>query len=162
MLNNTLKKRRHVRIVAVQTLFQMIQPPEYLTKEVALAYALEKGNDPEEGYDKVSGDYLYRLVDGVIEKEALLDQEIQKYLENWTLDRLQRIDLVILRLAVYEMLFVDDEEVPNTVAVDEAIELARGFSDDKSRQFVSGILMKMLNQPTSEESSATDTDPSNN
>lgn len=150
-LTNSLIKRRHVRIVAIQTLFQMINPPEYLTKEAALSYALRKGNDPDEGYDDVTNQYLYKLVDGVIENQVRLDQEIEKFLENWTINRLQRIDLVILRLAVFEMLFVDDAEVPNTVAVDEAIELARGFSDDKSRQFVSGILMKMLNNNTSTE-----------
>lgn len=145
-LTKLLQKRRHVRIVAVQTLFQMINPPAYLTTEVALEYALNKGNDPEEGYDHVTNDYLYHLVEGVIEKQSQIDEKIQTYLENWTMDRLQRIDLVILRIAVYEMLFVDDSEVPNTVAVDEAIELAKGFSGEKSRQFVSGILMKMLNE----------------
>ena len=65
---------------------------------------------------------------------------------NWTLARLNRIDLLILRLAMYEMLYVDD--VPAKVALDEALQLAKEFSDDKSRRFINGVLsitLKMKN-----------------
>ncbi|MDY2993900.1 transcription antitermination factor NusB, partial [Ligilactobacillus animalis] len=61
---------------------------------------------------------------------------------NWTLARLNRIDLLILRLAIYEMLYVDD--VPAKVALDEALQLAKEFSDDKSRRFINGVLSNLL------------------
>lgn len=145
-VSKPLINRRHVRMIAVQTLYQLIAPPPYLTKEAALAYAIENGNDPDEGYNCVKDDYLYTLVDGVLAHREELDQILSAYLDNWRIDRLQRIDLTILRLALYEMNYVSEEEVPNVVAVDEAIDLARGFSDDKSRLFVSGVLMKILNE----------------
>ena len=132
-------------MVAVQTLFQMIQAPEYLTLEDALEYALENGNDPEEGYDSKPNPYLHQLIQGVLTHQEEIDQVIKQHLQHWKFERLQRIDLTILRVAIYEMMFVQDDEVPKTVAVDEAIELSKGFSDDKSRQFVSGILMNILN-----------------
>ena len=135
-----------MRMIAVQTLFQLIDAPEYLTVEDALNYALENGNDPEAGYEAVKGHYVHRLINGVLEYQAEIDHMIEENLQQWTIDRIQRIDLVILRVALFEMNFVSEEEVPDTVAVDEAIELSKGFSDDKSRQFVSGLLMKLLNQ----------------
>ena len=141
-----LVKRRHMRMIAVQTLFQMIEAPDYLTVEDALNYALENGNDPEAGYEAIKGKYVHTLINGVLKHQEDIDQIIEANLSHWTIDRIQRIDLVILRVALFEMKYVDDAEVPNTVAVDEAIELSKGFSDDKSRQFVSGVLMKLLNQ----------------
>lgn len=135
-------------MVAIQILFQMIQAPDYLSLAEARAYALENGNDPEEGYNAKINPYLDQLIQGVMDQQDELDQMIQANLENWSLDRLNKIDLTILRLALYEMFFIDDQEVPKVVAVDEAIELSKGFSDDKSRQFISGILMKILNQQT--------------
>lgn len=61
---------------------------------------------------------------------------------NWTLARLNKTDLLVLRLAIYEMLYVDD--VPAKVALDEALQLAKEFSDDKSRRFINGVLSNLL------------------
>ncbi|MFB9770579.1 transcription antitermination factor NusB [Lactiplantibacillus modestisalitolerans] len=87
--------------------------------------------------------YLSTLVTGVREHQADLDTKIQTYLtRTWSLDRLAKTDLIILRIAFYELAFVDD--VPAKVAVNEAIELAKAFSDDQSRKFVSGVLGKAV------------------
>ena len=61
---------------------------------------------------------------------------------NWKLDRVSKVNLTILRLAVGEMLFVDD--VPGSVAINEAVELTKKYSDEKSTSFVNGVLDKVL------------------
>ncbi|WP_234971663.1 transcription antitermination factor NusB [Ignavigranum ruoffiae] len=145
-MNKPLKHRRHMRMVAIQTLYQLLDGSDNLSVEAALAYALENGNFPDEGYLAENYLFLNQLVYGVLEHQEELDQILSTELDNWSVERLQKIDRVILRLALFEMEFLPEAEVPKVVAVDEAIELARGFSDDKSRQFVSGILMKRLNE----------------
>jgi N utilization substance protein B len=96
-------------------------------------------------YDQVLNDddevpaYLTQLVDGVIAHQDELDASIQKLLDKkWRLSRLAKTDLVILRIALYEMQFVDN--VPDAVAINEALELTKTFSDDKSKGFVNGVL----------------------
>lgn len=143
-MNKRVTKRYQVRELAVQTLFQLIDAPDYLTVDEAMSFALEAGSYPEEGYDEVGDKYLYTLIEGVQNNLTALDQQIEKYLTNWSLERLARIDLTILRLAFFEIFYVSDEEVPNNVAVDEAIDLAKIFSDDKSRKFISGLLANVL------------------
>lgn len=64
--------------------------------------------------------------------------------DNWTIDRLAKPDLVILRLGLFEMQYVDD--VPTAVAINEALELAKTFSNDKSRKFINGALGKFERQ----------------
>ncbi len=83
------------------------------------------------------------LVEGVLTHQSELDAKIDQYLSsNWTLARLNKTDLLVLRLAIYEMLYVDD--VPAKVALDEALQLAKEFSDDKSRRFINGVLSNLL------------------
>lgn len=142
-LNNKLS-RHAVREKAVQTLFQLIEPQADTTTESALSFAMSAGNDPEDGYEGRIDPYLREIVEGVVAQQETLDQQISQYLTDWTIARIAKIDLTILRIAFYEILFVDIERVPNTVAVNEAIELSKSFSDDKSRNFISGVLAKVL------------------
>ncbi len=88
-------------------------------------------------------EYMWTLVQGVSQHQVELDPLIAKHLNtNWSLDRLNKTDLLILRVAVYEMKFQD--QVPNKVALDEALELAKVFSDDQSRRFINGVLSNFL------------------
>lgn len=77
------------------------------------------------------------LVRGAVAHGADLDQRISRHAENWRLERMPAVDRNILRLAVYELTF---EGTPAAVAIDEAIELARKYSNDESAQFVNGVL----------------------
>lgn len=149
-LTNKLNKRRQVREKAVQILFQLVDAPDYLTEEVATKFALEAGNDPEAGFDEVEDQYLFELIKGVQENRDEIDQTIEKYLSDWTIDLLNRIDLVVLRVALYELMYVSREAVPAKVAVNEAIDLSKLFSDEKSRRFVSGVLSEYLKQMEAE------------
>lgn len=144
ILTRNVSKRREVRQVAVQTLYQMIEAHDNLDINDAVDFALEAGVYPEEGYSGIENEYFYQLVKGVQDNEAVLDEQIEPYLTGWSIKRIARIDLIILRLAFFEIFFMPESEVPNNVAVNEAIELGKFFSDDKSRQFISGVLAKVL------------------
>ena len=94
--------------------------------------------------DKIPA-YLQTLVEGVSEHQEKLDEQITQLLASgWEINRLAQTDLVILRLALYEIQFVD--EVPTVVAINEALELAKTYSNDKSRKFINGALGKFVRQ----------------
>lgn len=78
--------------------------------------------------------------DKIIDKLSELDVQINEHAKGWTTDRMAKVDLTIIRLAVYEILF--DESVPTGVAINEAVELAKKFGQDSSYSFVNGILAR--------------------
>ena len=88
------------------------------------------------------GDYAELLVRGVAKHHARIDDLLSLHSEGWTLSRMPAVDLAILRIAVYELLYSDD--VPAPVAVDEAVELAKTLSTDNSPRFVNGVLGHIL------------------
>ncbi|MCA1058172.1 transcription antitermination factor NusB [Rossellomorea aquimaris] len=124
-------KRRVAREKALQALFQIdmsgIEP------DVALTNVLEE----EEQLDV----YLEQLVLGFIENQERIDGHIRENLEKWSFDRLAKVDRNILRMGVYELLFVDD--VPDKVVINEAVEIAKVFGDDQSSKFINGVLSKV-------------------
>lgn len=85
-----------------------------------------------------ANEYTVTLVRGVHERQARLDELISTYAEGWTIDRLPAVDRNVLRLGIFEVLYVDD--VPDAVAVSEAVNLARDLSTDESPGFVNGVL----------------------
>lgn len=78
------------------------------------------------------------LLDGTLESLDPIDEAIRGHVEHWDLDRIARVDLAILRLGVYSLLFRSD--IPSHVAIDEAIELAKSLSSDASYRFINGVL----------------------
>jgi N utilization substance protein B len=121
-------KRREAREKALQTLFQLENTE--LTIEDAMSHVLEGKNDP----------FYEKLVRGTTEQLTQIDESLKTKLENWSLDRLPKIERTVLRLAVYELLFMQD--APSKVVMNEAIELCKTFGDDKSSKFVNGVLSK--------------------
>lgn len=81
--------------------------------------------------------YIEMVVSGVREHANDIDAEIAACLRGWTLERLSRVDLAILRLAVYEMQYA---EIPAAVSINEAVELTRKYSSEQSCPFVNGVL----------------------
>ncbi|MGE8139102.1 transcription antitermination factor NusB [Bacillus sp. JNUCC-24] len=125
-------KRRTAREKALQTLFQIdvsnIDPKE------AITHALdEQESDP----------FFEELVFGVLEQKDKLDDMISQHLVNWKLDRIANVDRAILRVSVYEMVY--QEDIPVSVSMNEAIELAKLFGDDKAPKFVNGVLSNIKN-----------------
>ena len=84
--------------------------------------------------------YVKDIVNGVLENQDKIDETINKYLENWDLDRLGKTDRAILRLSTYEMIYYD---TPKVVVINEAVELAKKYSDDKVVKLINAVLDKV-------------------
>jgi len=130
--------RHEIREKAFQALFALNSNPEADENQL-----YQQLLNPDETDELEIPSYLSTLVTGVLTHQTELDGLIQPYLSStWSLDRLAKTDLIILRIAFFELNYVDD--VPGKVAVNEAIELTKAFSDDQSRKFVSGVLGKAV------------------
>jgi N utilization substance protein B len=125
-----LRKRRKSREFALQVLFQL-----NITKQDPIkAFAQSKENFSKEESDE----FAEQIVLGVQEHLQEIDRLIEKYSENWRLDRMSLIDRNILRMAIFELLYC--EEIPPKVTLNEAIDLGKRFGTDDSGSFINGIL----------------------
>jgi transcription antitermination protein NusB len=138
--------RRKSRELAMKLLFQMnVNKEDY--KEV-----LSNVNENIEDYVKdeeedidlkdIDMEYITRILSGVEANKELIDSEIEKYLLNWKLNRISKIDLAIMRICTYEIIF--EVDIPNSASINEAIELAKKYSDEKSVSFINGVLDKII------------------
>ncbi|MBC1374268.1 transcription antitermination factor NusB [Listeria sp. FSL L7-0091] len=119
-------KRREAREKALQALFQIE------LNEMSLDQAIKNIMEDEQD------DYMENLVEGVMANKAEIDAIIEPNLDNWRMDRLSKVDLSLLRLSVYEIKYLED--VPNRVSLNESIEIAKIYSDEKSSKFINGVL----------------------
>lgn len=94
-------------------------------------------------------EYALMLLDGSKEKLEAIDELIDSASDNWTLDRMPVVDRSLLRLTTYEMRYVDD--VPVSVSINEAVNLAKEFGGDDSPRFINGILGRIATQLESEQ-----------
>jgi N utilization substance protein B len=104
--------------------------------------ALEEEARESAGGGRPVSDYTDELVRGVSEHRARIDELLSTYSEGWSLERMPGVDRNVLRLGVFELLYVDD--VPDAVAVSEAMHLVRDLSTDESPTFVNGVLGSIL------------------
>jgi N utilization substance protein B len=115
-----------------------------------ILYAAElRGEEPTTALDRAiaagegpTNDYTSELVRGVAEHRSRIDELLSEFAEGWTLDRMPAVDRNVLRVGVFELMWADD--VPDAVAVTEAIALVRDLSTDDSPGFVNGILGNIL------------------
>ncbi len=91
----------------------------------------------------ISNDFVETIVNGVIEKRNELDEKANSYLTDWTIDRLDNLGATILRMSIYEILYTD---TPKIVAINEAIELAKKYSDENVRKMINAVLDKIVNE----------------
>ena len=98
--------------------------------------------DYEMDLNTIDVEYIKNVVKVVTDNIEAIDEKIIQSLVNWKLDRVSKVNLTILRLAVGEMMFIED--VPGSVAINEAVELTKKYSDEKSCSFVNGVLDKVL------------------
>jgi len=103
--------------------------------------------------DPPINDYTIELIEGVNEHRAAIDQLLNDYSEGWTLDRMPGVDRAVLRIGLYELLWAAD--VPDAVAIDEAVELAKLLSTDESPKFINGILGRVLRDQLPADGAAT-------
>ena len=132
------KGRHHARKRAVDLLFEA-EARGLTSAEVADArIALAEANPDVSALNP----YTVTVARGVAANAAHVDELIASHLQGWTLERLPAVDRAILRVAVWELLHADD--VPEPVAVDEAVELAKELSTDESPGFVNGVLGQVM------------------
>jgi transcription antitermination protein NusB len=105
---------------------------------VVALYQRETGRALEDVMPKDASPFTRELVDGVFQNQEELDALIERYAEGWTLDRIAPLERSILRVALYEMLHRTD--VPDEVAIDEAVEAAKELCAAEAPKFVNGIL----------------------
>jgi len=129
--------RRKSREIAMKLLFEMtINKEDY--EEILLNFK----ENTDINLEDLDFQYIKNIINGIEEKKEEIDKKIQDNLKNWKLSRLSKIDITILRISTYEMLYT--EEVPDKVAVNEAIELAKKYSSDNSPSFINGVLGNMI------------------
>lgn len=128
--------RKLSREKAMELLFGMT-----LSKDT-VEEAIENFVDNYEGNIKeIDLTYVKKTLIGVENNKEAIDEVIAANLHNWKIDRISKINLTILRLAAYELLY--NEEVPKGVAINEALEITRKYSDEKSISFINGVLDKI-------------------
>lgn len=145
-----MSNRHLARSIVLQTTFEW--DFRNLSREDALV-SLEK-NNKEFGEGNSDTHFMSSLLKGVIDKKTDLDTIITKAAPDWPIDKISLIDRNILRIGLYELLFSDRKEVPAKVAINEAIELAKSYSGEKSGGFVNGVLgtiYKELGEPGKDE-----------
>lgn len=133
------------RKVAREVAFKVIFETSFQEDEKISKLMNELLENSEEEYEVNSEDdkYIQEITEGVKEKESELDEIIKTHLKGWTIERINKVDVAILRLAIYEILYRDD--IPYKVSVNEAVELAKVFSEDASPAFINGVLAEIIN-----------------
>lgn len=128
--------RTELREHIFKMVFQLeFHNPEELPENLTLYFdSLENAADRDK-------EYIEQKYKAVVEKVAEIDEMIDAKSENWKTKRMNKVDLAILRLAVYEMKW--DEDVPIGVAINEAVELAKKFSGEGAPAFVNGVLARL-------------------
>jgi transcription antitermination protein NusB len=124
--------RRKAREYALQMLFQWDITRDTID-QIADTFFQDQEKEPEGIVE-----FARRLVKGTVEHVEEIDRLIQRHAEHWRLDRMATVDRNLLRMAVQEFLY--DNEIPKTVVINEALEIARRFSSQESPQFINGIL----------------------
>ncbi|ADQ46532.1 NusB antitermination factor [Caldicellulosiruptor kronotskyensis 2002] len=108
------------------------------TQDIIEFYKRFRELNQDEDFKDIDEKYLEKLLKGVIQNQQRIDNLIEKYSKDWPLSRLPMVELELMRIAVYELLF--EEEVPVSVAIDEAVDMASIFGIEKAPSFVNGIL----------------------
>ncbi len=130
-----MKNRSELREIAVKAIYQIyiyqISNIEYNIKDI-IRELLE-----------VENDFVNELVTNVIEKEKEITKLANKYLVDWNIDRLSKVDKAILSIAIYELKYT---ETPPLVAINEAIELSKKYSDEKVTKMINACLDKIYHE----------------
>ena len=129
--------RRKSREIAMKLLFEMSINKESYEDIIE---SFKENTDVD--LNEIDLPYITKVLAGINENGKEIDKNIEKHLIKWKLDRLSKMNLAILRISTYEILF--EEEIPNIVSVNEGIELAKKYGEDSSPAFINGILAKMI------------------
>lgn len=138
--------RTAARELAVQLVFRLAQNPgeapddvmdEFFDKEYFATLSGEEEISSEYP-DEIQMGYIRRVASGASENRDELDSYIEKYSKGWKVSRISKTALAVLRTAIYEILYMDD--VPTSAAINEAVELSKGYEEQETVAFINGIL----------------------
>ena len=127
--------RRALREQVFKMLFRVEFHDAEEMKEQAVLF------DEEESCSEKDKEYITKKFENIVEKITEIDAAVNEVAKGWKTTRMGKVDLTIIRLAVYEMKY--DEDIPGKVAINEAVELAKQYGTDDSPAFVNGILAKL-------------------
>ena len=139
--------RKHAFVLIYQAQFHEETEVTFLSQHYLEQVQLDQleqerfENEKPEYLTAEDNKFIMGELHGTLENLEMIDKIISENLIRWTIDRISKVDLSILRLAIYELKFVED--IPVGVAISEAMHLAREFSDDESPNFINGILGKI-------------------
>jgi N utilization substance protein B len=135
--------------LALQALYSkdLVQDANFALKRIIESFA--EGEEPTLEVNSKAYAFASELVTGVIENLADIDARIAEKSKHWSMSRMARVDLNILRLAVFELLYRSD--IPKNVTMNEAIEVAKKFGSEDSASFVNGILDEIASSVTDKE-----------
>lgn len=129
--------RREIREQVFKMLFRVeFYNQEEMSEQIALS------EDDACSWKEKDKTYIFEKVEKISEKLEEIDAKINEVSEGWKTGRMGKVDLTLIRLAVYEMLY--EEDVPAKVAINEAVELAKQYGTDNSPSFVNGVLAKLV------------------
>jgi len=127
------KNRRHDNRVAAMQFLYSWESQRHGDLVTALFDFFSEQEHPRDYYS-----FAEELIHGVIKDIDLIDDVVKRFTENWTFERIAKVDLAILRLAIFELMRRND--IPPIVTINEAVDIAKSFSTDESKRFVNGIL----------------------
>ncbi len=128
-----MQVRRKARTIALEIIYQ-----REITK-ASLDEIMRNRNRAGEG--EPPSEFSMKLIKGVINHQSEIDDLIEGYADNWALDRMPSLDRNIIRISLYEMLY--EEDIPFSVSINEAVELAKIYGTEDSGKFVNGVLGKI-------------------
>ena len=127
-----MKNRSELREISMKVLYQ-----KYILENTNTSYDI---NDLIKEQLEIENDFVNELVNGVIANQEKISEIANKYLVDWNIDRLSKVDKAIISIGVYELLFT---ETPSVVAINEAIELSKKYSDEKVTKMLNAALDKI-------------------
>ena len=122
---------------------------EIIMKVIYQTYILDKTKNEYNIDDlikeqlEIEYDYVNTCVEGIIKNQKEINKLANKYMNNWTIDRLNKVDKAILSLAIYELMYTD---TPSVVAINEAIELSKKYSEEAVTKMINGVLDKIYHE----------------
>lgn len=130
-----MSSRRKARILAFQALYAWNTSRISLEELLAFSWVEQEKLQKLDTENRLFAAYLIK---GTIENIELIDKTIQEHLKHWLIDRVQKVDLALLRISTYTLMFQSD--IPYQIVIDEAIEIAKEYGTDESYRFVNGVL----------------------
>ncbi|MCI8588301.1 MAG: transcription antitermination factor NusB [Bacilli bacterium] len=130
-----MKSRSELREIMVKVLYQV-----FLLEETAIPYEIDQLIKEQL---EVENEFVDTVIDGVLSKKEELYKKANKYLKEWPMDRLNKVDQAIICIGIYELEYT---ETPSIVAINEAIELSKKYSDDKVTKMINAVLDEIYHE----------------